>query len=168
MKTVLVSVLVSAGLTVAFAADPVTVSTAEKLVEALNTYNGQSQVIQLTAGDYVLPTEPMQTDANNGHGAIFVNKVTLRGLGEKPEDVKLIGNGSIRAVLCTSSPRFENLMVTNGNTTAGYIPAGQTKAVGNSTRGGGVYGAGVITNCVITGCSGSHGGGVAQTTSVYC
>ena len=168
MKTVLFSVLVMAGVTVAFAADPVTVSTTTDLVAALKQYNGQSQIIQLTAGDYVLPTEPMQTDVNNGYGAIFVNKVTLRGLGEKPEDVRLIGNGSIRAVLCTSSPRFENLMITNGNTTAGYIPAGQTKVAGNSTRGGGVYGAGVITNCVITGCKGSHGGGVAQTTSVYC
>ena len=168
MKTIAVSILSAMGLTVAFAADPVTVSTTEELVGALNTYNGQSRVIQLSAGDYVLPGVPMQTDVNNGHGAIFVNKVTLRGLGEKPEDVRLIGNGSIRAVLCTSSPRFENLMITNGNTTAGYIPAGQTTVAGNSTRGGGVYGAGVITNCVITGCSGSHGGGVAQTTSVYC
>lgn len=168
MKTVLFSVLVTAGVTVAFAADPVTVSTTAELVDALNAYNGRSQVIQLACGDYVLPSEPMQTDANNGHGAIYVNKVTLRGLGEKPEDVKLIGNGSIRAVLAAGSARLEKLMITNGNTTAGYIPPGQTKVVGNSTRGGGVYGAGVITNCVITGCSGSHGGAVAQTTSVYC
>lgn len=168
MKKSVISILGALGQAVALAADPVTVSTTAELVDALNTYNGQSQVIQLESGDYVLPDEPMQTDASNGHGAIFANKVTLRGLGEKPEDVKLIGNGSIRAVLCTSSPRFENLMITNGNTTAGYIPPGQTKAVGNSTRGGGIYGAGVITNCVITGCKGSHGGAVATSTSVYC
>ena len=150
MKAVLVSVLVSAGLMVAFAADPVTVSTTAELVDALNTYNGQSQVIQLTAGDYVLPTEPMYVDASNGNAALSLNKVSLVGLGESPEDVKLIGDYTLRGVWIAGGGWLKNLMITN---------------CFSNKRGGGVYG-GNITNCVIAGCEATHGGAVASATKL--
>lgn len=149
------------------AADPVTVETTAELVAALHDLNETANsVIQLKVGDYDLPSEAMYTNATTGIGSIYVNKVKLIGLGTKPEDVRLIGTGSMRAVLATSSAWLENLMITNGITTAGFTPEGGTK-IANSTRGGGVYG-GTITNCVITGCAGSHGGGVASANSIYC
>ena len=148
------------------AAEPVTVSTAADLVAKLRELNGTAgAVIQLEAGNYELPEEAMIEDANNGIGAISVNKVKLIGLGEKPEDVKLIGNGKIRAVIAYGNAWLENLMITNGNTTAGYTPPGGSR-VTNSTRGGGVYGACIITNCVIAGCKASHGGGVASCSNL--
>lgn len=167
MRKCLILKLAALSQMIVLAGDPVQVSTTAELVAALTAHNGTAgQVIELAANDYILPSEPMITDANNGYGAICVNNVTLRGLGARPEDVKLIGDGRIRAVLGVNSGRLENLMVTNGNTTAGYTPPGQTKPSANSTRGGGVYGPITITNCVIAGCKGSHGGGVASCTKL--
>lgn len=163
MKTVLVSVLVSAGLTVAFADDPVTVSTTAELVEALNTHNGgKSQVIiQLAAGDYFMPDVPTCTNAVSGLASILVDNVCLVGDGDAPEATKLIGTGKTRVIQLLNSGKCQNLMITNGCASTKYLD------FGNSTRGGCVYGNGTLTNCVVAGGLGaSHGGGVAEGTTL--
>ena len=141
----------------AFAVETVTVSNVPDLLSELARLNGDAHTIQLATGDYSLPDEAMETQANRGLSTLFVNKVRLVGLGSDPSDVKLIGAGSKRVVCLINSGVLQNLTITNGNATVKY------ESGSDSNRGGGVYsGSGtVISNCIVSGCAAYIGGGVS-------
>ncbi|MCQ2390111.1 MAG: hypothetical protein MJ240_01705 [Kiritimatiellae bacterium] len=133
------------------------------LIAALKAKNGGPHVIQLEKGDYVLPVTPESDWLNEtiGYSSLMVNKVRLCGLGESPEDVKLIGNGNNRVIYGLGNAIVENLLITNGYA-KGYN--GET----NSKRGGGCYGSFMLTNCVVTGCrSEGPGGGCQNSTKIW-
>ena len=127
------------------------------LIEKLHEYNGKglNYELRLAPGDYWLPDTAMVTNDGQyaaGMSTLQVDKIRLVGGGEKPEDVKLIGAGSLRVVAGGNAAWIENLTITNGNATV------KRNEAGNSNRGGGVTGNCILTNCVISGCKAAIGG----------
>ena len=117
------------------------------LVYLLKTYNdvNAANVIELEPGDYSLSaSDSWYTDPSTYASLLYASKIRIRGCGEAPEDVKLIGDGTLRVIQITSNVVLENLTITNGHAA---VRSGYDKA----PRGGGVYGGGIVTNCLVTG-----------------
>ena len=144
-----------------FAATYVT-NNVDGLIYLLNTYNNTAgTVIELEAGDYMLPSDPMTTETNPGASSLYVNRPTIRGKGVTAADTRLVGNGVCRVVRGTQYAVLENLTITNGyaKLVSGYK---------YSNRGGGYYGNGVLTNCIVK-CNSSDGvgGGLQGGATLY-
>ena len=117
------------------------------LVYLLKTYNNANaaNVIELESGDYQLSaSDAWYTNSSTYASLLYATKIQIKGCGEAPEDVKLIGDGTLRVIQITSNVVLENLTITNGHaaTHSGYD---------NAPRGGGVYGGGIVTNCLVIG-----------------
>ena len=139
-------------------------NTVEGLVWLLKTYNNvnASNVIELEPGDYHLSaSDSWNTDASAYKSLLYATKIRVKGCGETPEDVKLIGDGTLRVIQTTGTAVLENLTITNGHASAisGYA---------NAPRGGGVYGGGTLTNCLVAGnYAASFGGGGAGDAKLW-
>lgn len=128
------------------------------LVHLLKTYNdvNAANVIELESGDYRLSaSDAWYTNSSTYASLLYATKIQIKGCGETPEDVKLIGDGTLRVIQIAGNVVLENLTITNGHAAAhsgyGYAP-----------RGGGVYGGGIVTNCLVIGnYAEKYGGGGA-------
>lgn len=128
----------------------------EGLVYLLKTYSRGGHTVELEAGDYCLRDDlTWYTNSSCHVSYLYADKVHIKGLGEKPEDTRLIGGGSFRVIEANGSSVLENLTVTNGY-------AAVVDNCGNSGRGGGIYGGVTVTNCLVT-CNyaATYGGGGA-------
>lgn len=160
-----IALTVVAGLfTLSANATTYTATNAADLVSLLREHNSGNHVIELEPGDYIL-TEDSSWDTNSSVWAshLYLEKTRLRGLGEHPEDVRLIGSGAMRVVRTGSKSVLENLTITNG---VAPLKAGFS----NAGRGGGVYGGGTVTNCLVIGnrCASYGGGGAGGTVFRSC
>lgn len=130
----------------------------DSLISALAENAGSGKTIELEVGSYLMPEVPSYTNsASSGSGlsSLRVSGVRLIGMGSRPEDVLLVGNGGNRVVYGENNGVLENLTVTNG----------YAKAFGSSSyanRGGGCFGYITLTNCVVTGCRADGPGGGCQ------
>ena len=80
----------------------------------LKTYNNvnASNVIELEPGDYHLSaSDSWNTDASAYKSLLYATKIRVKGCGETPEDVKLIGDGTLRVIQTTGTAVLENLVV---------------------------------------------------------
>ena len=119
-------------------------NTVEGLVHLLRTKGGSGHVIELEAGDYFLRDDLTWYTNDIRHVSyLFAEKAHIKGLGERPEDTRLIGGGSFRIIEASGSSVLENLTITNGY-------AAVVADYGNSGRGGGIYGGAKVTNCLVT------------------
>lgn len=139
----------------------VRVSTTDALVEALNTYRTSADVIEVEANDYDLTGVNMYNDVYAGPSHLRVSNAKLVGIGTKPEDVRLIGDGTMRVLFANSPAVIANLTITNGHAIAvdGFTSA---------HYGGGVSGSCTLTNCIVIGCkAGGYGGGVRSAIKLF-
>jgi len=129
-----------------------------ELVAALAACDGSTETtIEMATGDYQLTSAQQTTSSSWGVSHLTIpNKVTLKGTGTKPEDVRLIGDGVTgRIMWLPASSTVENLTLTNGVT----VDVTGTYA----KRGAAVGGNGVLTNCLIIGNNALGIGGAAST-----
>lgn len=131
------------------------------LIEALKAYNGGDHTIVLDSGDYVMPDEPTWTNSYWGLASLSADGLHIKGSGENPGAVRLIGNGKNRILRGANNAVIENLTLTNGC-------AKDYMGGSDSARGGGCYGKVILTNCVVTGCSAEGpGGGCQNQTQIW-
>lgn len=144
---------------VAYASGTYTAANAEELYAILRDHNGEGATVQLTGTDYHL-TELMEKDSsdNAGKSHLYLHNTTLLGMGERMDDVRLIGGASARVVQLSSSGVLRNLTVTNGNAVA---QSGRS----NANRGGGVYGGGKVYGCLLIGNKAAGVGGAAHSST---
>ena len=156
------------------------------LTNALTVSASPYDRINLEPGVYDLRGIKMNT--NNGGSHLNLTYSKLKGLGSKPEDVQLVGDGTLRVLRIDSSwyaadfdlgARIENLTITNGFSN-GYDGGGIRMASGVVTnclivgckatgKGGGLFGngSGRVYSSVICGCMAQHGGGLANMERIY-
>ena len=131
----------------------------DSLIAALREMNGVvGNVVELEAGNYLMPDSPAWTNSVSsgcGVSSLYVDRLRLRGLGERPEDVVLVGNGATRIIFGNNNAIVENLTITNGY-------AKMYGDLSNSNRGGGCYGKFTLTNSVVVGCIADGPGGGCQ------
>ena len=159
MKCSLLSQLVAVLSVSAMAGTTNRVTTVDELLSALETA-GKNDVVELAAGDYLLPEIPRSTNdlVNAGCSHISV-ACRLKGCGETREATRLIGRGAYRIMTLQNSGIVENLTLSNG--AAVTMLDGASK----STSGGGAFAYGTLTNCLIVGCSAANGGGLYSGTA---
>jgi len=135
------------------------VKTVDELLSALEIAS-KDDVVELAAGDYLLPEIPCSTNgiAYAGCSHIYV-ACRLKGCGETREATRLIGRGSYRIMTLQNSGVVENLTLTNGAAVTTW--EGASKA----TCGGAAYAYGMLTNCIVVGCSATNGGGLYSGTA---
>lgn len=141
-------------------AETVVVSNVTDLVAAIYAHTTASDTIQLAKGDYDLTGVQMEESSSFGGSHLLLDKVNLVGLGETPDEVRLIGDGTLRVIRSNGAynvSKIENLTITNGY-------AKTVADVTSSGRGGGVYGYfHTLTNVTVIGCkSDVDGGGVSN------
>lgn len=133
------------------------------LTNALSTYSTSATTLKLAPGDYDLTGIQMEEEGSDyGKTHLLVSGVHITGSGEKPEDVRLIGDGTCRVyrMIPNTYAVLKNLTITNG-----YAKTIEGKP--NSKNGGGIYGYPTVTNCVITGCKADgYGGGTYSYTYI--
>lgn len=152
MRTLIM--LISAGAVVAAESATVTVDTVEDLVKALETYQDDLDVIYVEAGTYDL-TGVKMSDAKGG-SHLFLKGASLKGVTTNCDDVKLVGDGTLRVLETDNTVGWlstvENLTVTNGY-------ARTQDDVSYSGTGGGIYGHHYCKNCKIVGNRADKNGG---------
>lgn len=141
-------------------------NTVEGLIYILTNYS-DSAVIELETGDYQMPEVPTYAaepgSTSFGRSSIYLRGQTIRGLGNTPYEVRLVGSKKHRVVHGESESTLENLTITNG-----YTDNSDKTTYGYSNRCAGYYGSGVLTNCIITGNSArSEGGGINGGARLY-
>ena len=130
-------------------------NTVEGLVHLLKTFTTSSEIVELETGDYDLTGIQMEEAGSKyGESHLVISGVQLRGKGDRPEDVRLIGDGSCRVLrmIPETFARVQNLTITNGY-------AKTISGASDSKHGGGIYGYPTVTNCVIIGCKADGNGG---------
>lgn len=146
-------------------AEPVTVSTVDELVSELSACDGETpKTIILAEGDYQLTSAHQTTNGTYGISHLAIpKKVTLKGAGDSPEDVRIIGDGETGRIMYLSSNSIvlDNLTLTNGVT----VDAETVTNGKEEFRGAGLVGYGVITNCIIIGNHASGIGGAVASSS---
>lgn len=134
------------------------------LTNYLHTYKTSSTTVKLAKGDYDLTGIQMEVEGSEyGKSHLVASGVKIVGMGEKREDVRLIGDGTCRIyrMIADTDAKLENLTITNG-----YAQA--IEGVGKSGHGGGIYGSPTVTNCVITNCKADgSGGGLYGSSKIY-
>ncbi len=135
----------------------------DALVNALNGYQSSSDWIQLEPGVYDLSNVQMEASTTNGGSHLVLMYANMEGLGETCDDVRLVGNGTLRVLRTDNSQSYtskvRNLTVTNGYARA--VDGDKTIA----GYGGGIYGYHFVTNCAIIGNKADlRGGGVCNYT----
>ena len=120
----------------------------EALVNALNGYQSSSDWIQLEPGVYDLSNVQLEASTTNGGSHLGLMYANMEGLGETCDDVRLVGDGTLR-VLRTDNSKSYTSMVRNITITNGYARA----VAGDNIAGcgGGIYGYHFVTNCAIIG-----------------
>ena len=130
-------------------------NTVDGLVHLLGTYTTSSDTVELESGDYDLTGVQMESSGSKyGKSHLVLSGVLLRGAGDSPNDVRLIGDGTCRVLrmIPDTYARLQNLTITNG-----YAKA--MEGASDSKHGGGIYGYPTVTNCVIVGCKADGNGG---------
>ena len=141
-------------------ANTTTVSSVTQLVDALGNYQGGNDIIYVAPGNYDLSGVQMSTDKGGSH--LFLKGASLKGTTSNCDDVKLIGDGTLRVLDTDNSISYqstiENITVTNGwaKTVAG---------VSTSGSGGGIRGYHYCKNCKIVGNRADKNGGGMSTGS---
>ena len=134
------------------------------LTNAIKNYTTSSHTIKLAAGDYDLTGIQMEDEGSEfGKTHLVVRGVKIIGQGERPEDTRLIGDGTCRIyrMIKDTYARLENLTITNGY-------AKTIEGAANSKHGGGIYGYPTVTNCVIIGNKADgNGGGACGYTYIW-
>lgn len=163
MKTGIMFVVAVAAACIAGARET-TVHNVTELVDALTTYQGGSDVIFVDPGEYNLTDIKMSEDKGGSH--LFLKGASLKGTTANCDDVKLIGDGTLR-VLDTDNTvgwlsTIENITVTNGW-------AKSVDGVASSGVGGGIRGGHSYKNCKIVGnMADKNGGGIAGGSADHC
>ena len=126
------------------------------LTNAIATYKTSACTVLLASGDYDLTGIQMEEDGSEfGKTHLVVSGIQMKGTGEHPEDVRLIGDGTCRVyrMIKDTFATLQNLTITNGY-------AKTIEGAANSKHGGGIYGYPTVTNCVIIGNKADgYGGG---------
>ena len=166
LKTLAVAAAVSVTPLVQGATYDIAAGDVTDLTNKLATCRTSSTTLRLAAGDYDLTGIQMEEEGSlYGKTHLVVSGVKIVGMGEKREDVRLIGDGTCRIyrMINDTYARLENLTITNG-----YAKA--IEGAANSGNGGGIYGYPTVTNCVITGCraDGNGGGTYSYTYIIDC
>ena len=134
---------------------PISAGDVTALTNAIATYRTSATTLQLAPGDYDLTGLQMEEEGSTyGKSHLLVSGVKLLGMGEKPEDVRLIGDGTCRVyrMIKDTYATLQNLTITNGY-------AKTIEKAADSKHGGGIYGYPTVTNCVIIGNKADGNGG---------
>ena len=126
------------------------------LIAALAAHQSSSDVIELAPGDYQLREGDKVTDSIAGDSHLLVKNATVKGMGEHPEDTRIIGFGNCRVVYLNGG-KVMNLTITNGY-------ARKVADYKNSGRGGATYN-GEIRDCILVGNRSDDYGGASSGTS---
>ena len=154
--TTLLSLFFAAASAFVAEAETFRTNTVEGLVYLLGTYNNQSHVIELEAGDYNLGSTVMRSSGSDGPSHLAAVGLHVKGMGATCEETRLIGSGDRRIFYGNSTLTLENLTLTNG-----YARAVDGKD--HADRGGAVYGGVNATNCLFIGNKADgFGGAVAN------
>lgn len=165
MKSALLVSLSVAVVATSAVGEPISVSTAEDLVEKLWENRGGNVTIVLAAGRYDVSDYAMKTyNANNqtegdSVSHISISRVTLCGATDNPRDTVIYCNGT-NAVLYCYNGDVNNLTISNGCTKSSSSYGGGVNAHNDNA---------VLSNCVITCCKSlGYGGGVVNAKCIDC